>query len=62
MVSSELAWETIDKEHSKVIRLAPIASMTEDIWSAFLKEQFASHPKKILMSIISDKLSRRFAE
>lgn len=31
-------------------------------WESFLKEQFANHPKKMITSILTEKLPRRFAE
>ena len=31
-------------------------------WNTFLKEQFQLHPKKLVVSILTEKLPRRFAE
>lgn len=31
-------------------------------WEGFLKDQFQSHPKKLIVSILSEKLPRRFSE
>ncbi len=31
-------------------------------WEIFLKQQFASHPKKLIINILTEKLPRRFAE
>lgn len=31
-------------------------------WDMFLREQFVSHPKKLLANIISDKLPKRFVD
>lgn len=62
MTSSRLAWETIDKNHPKMILFSPLATMWVPEWSTFLKEQFANHPKKLIASILTEKLPRRFAE
>lgn len=32
------------------------------LWNSFLKEQFGLHPKKLITSILTEKLPRRFAE
>ena len=62
MTSSRLAWETIDKNHPKTILFSPLATMWVPEWSLFLKEQFANHPKKLIASILTEKLPRRFAD
>lgn len=62
MISSEVAWETIDKNHPKVISFAPISSMGYAEWESFLKEQFVNHPKKFITNILTEKLPKRFAE
>ncbi len=62
MVSSHLAWEKIDKNHPKIIHFSPLSDMGFREWELFLKEEFQSHPKKLLTSILSEKLPRRFAE
>ncbi len=62
MTSSSLAWEQIDKEHTKKITLSPLLEMWSIEWEIFLKTMFQTHPKKILTSILSEKLPRRFAE
>ncbi len=31
-------------------------------WERFLKEQFQNHPKKLITSILTEKLPRRFVE
>ncbi|NRH21472.1 aminoacetone oxidase family FAD-binding enzyme [Candidatus Gracilibacteria bacterium] len=62
MTSSGFAWETIDKNHPKIVHFSPISTMGYIEWEAFLKEQFANHPKKLIISILTEKLPRRFAE
>ena len=62
VLSSELAWEQIDKNHPKSIYLSPISEMNFTIWNDFLKQQFQDHPKKLITSILSEKLPRRFVE
>ncbi len=62
MVSSECAWEKIDRDIPKTIGFSPIAYMDSAAWETFLKDQFQSHPKKFITSILSEKLPRRFAE
>lgn len=62
MISSEVAWETIDKNHPKVISFSPISSMGFAEWESFLKEQFVNHPKKFITNILTEKLPKRFAE
>ena len=62
MVSSHLAWTDIWKWKTKLIFLSPLENMSEKDWDQFFKDSFQSHPKKILSTILSEKLSRRFAE
>ena len=62
MFSSQIAWEKIAKDHPKYIQLAPISSLSFADWDDFLKEQFEKHPKKIISSILSEKLPRRFVD
>jgi predicted Rossmann fold flavoprotein len=62
MTSSQFAWDTIDKQHPKTIQFSPIATMWVVEWESFLKEQFANHPKKLITSILTEHLPRRFAE
>jgi len=62
MFSSSVAWEKIDKSTPKSISLAPIASMYFQDWETFLRGEFQKHPKKLITSIISEKLPRRFVD
>lgn len=62
MTSSRLAWETIDKNHPKIVHFSPISTMGYIEWESFLKEQFANHPKKLITNILTERLPRRFAE
>jgi len=62
MFSSEIAWETLDKTHTKTIYLSPLADTDEKMWDSFLKEQFSLHPKKLITSILSERLPRRFVD
>ena len=62
MVSSQFAWEKLDKNTPKNITFSPIASMGYVEWDIFLREQFASHPKKLLANILADKLPKRFVD
>ena len=62
MLSSELAWEKIEKNNPKIITLSPLATFGEIEWEFFLKEQFHHHPKKLITNILTEKLPRRFAE
>lgn len=62
MFSSEIAWETLDKTHSKTVYLSPIVDMDEKTWDNFLREQFSLHPKKLITSILSERLPRRFVD
>ena len=62
MISSEYAWEKIEKWNPRSIFFSPIASMNLASWEDFLKDQFQSHPKKFIISILSEKLPRRFVE
>ncbi len=62
MFSSSVAWEKIDKSTPKSIALAPIASMYFEDWETFLRGEFQKHPKKLIMSILSEKLPRRFVD
>ena len=62
MLSSELAWETIEKNNPKMITLSPLDPLSETEWNAFLKDQFHHHPKKLITNILAEKLPRRFAE
>jgi predicted Rossmann fold flavoprotein len=62
MFSSRVAWETITKQSPKNIHLAPIASLHFEDWENFLKKEFQNHPKKLIASILSEKLPRRFVD
>jgi hypothetical protein len=62
MFSSSVAWEKIDKSTPKSIALAPIASMYFEDWETFLRGEFQKHPKKLITSILSEKLPRRFVD
>ncbi len=62
MYSSQVAWETIDINHSKTIQISPRADMWVLEWDTFLKLEFASHPKKFITNILTDHLPRRFIE
>ena len=62
MTSSALAWDLINPVHPKIIHLSPLSDMETLKWETFLKEQFVLHPKKLITSILAEKLPRRFAE
>ncbi len=62
MTSSALAWDHISPAHAKIIHLSPLSDMETLKWETFLKEQFVLHPKKLITSILAEKLPRRFAE
>ena len=62
MYSSQVAWDAIDKQSPKTIHLSPLADMWLPEWGSFLKEQFANHPKKLISSILAEKLPRRFVD
>ncbi len=58
-LSSHLAWDEIGGLR---VYLSPIAKMDFSHWNTFLKEQSQLHPKKLITSILSEKLPRRFIE
>ena len=60
--SSHLAFEDIGKWKTQNILLSPLADMGRESWEAYLKDTFARYPKKLITSILSEKLPRRFAE
>ena len=62
MYSSEIAWDKLDKNTPKKIQFSPIATMSYDDWQLFLKWVFLEHPKKLITSILSEKLPRRFVD
>lgn len=62
MTSSKLAWEIISPKDTKSIFFSPVSELYFSDWERFLKEQFQNHPKKLITNILSEKLSRRFAE
>ncbi len=62
MYSSRIAWEILDKNTSKTIHLSPLASLKFEDWESFLKSEFQNHPKKLITSIVSEKLPRRFVD
>ncbi|MDD2693330.1 MAG: NAD(P)/FAD-dependent oxidoreductase [Candidatus Gracilibacteria bacterium] len=62
ILSSELAWETIDKNHPKEVYFTPLSDMDFASWEKFLKDQFQNHPKKLITNILTEKLPRRFVE
>lgn len=62
MLSSELAFEKIEKWSHKNITFSPLSSMKFSDWEVFFKNQFQLHPKKFIINILSEKLPRRFAE
>ncbi len=61
-VSSHIAFDKIVPSSPKIISFAPLASMDVTSWEAFLKEAFQKYPKKLLSSILTEKLSRRFVD
>lgn len=61
-LSSHFAFERIEKNHTKTIHLSPLVDMNFLVWEEFLKSSFSSHPKKFIINILSEKLSRRFVE
>ncbi len=61
-VSSHLAFEMITPSLPKYISFSPLADMDFASWEVFLKESFQKYPKKLLSSILSEKLSRRFVD
>ena len=62
MLSSELAWEKLDKNTPKNILLVPIASLGKNEWDDFLRREFENSPKKRIGTILSEKLPKRFVE
>lgn len=62
MASSHLAWDPIGKWHEKTLYLKPIRTLSEKDWDEYLKKSFAEHPKKLITSILADKLPRRFVD
>jgi predicted Rossmann fold flavoprotein len=62
MVSSGFAWDKIYASNTKLIHLSPIANMGYIEWENFLKSEFTKHPKKLLVNILSDLLTRRFVD
>ena len=62
MTSSQLAWNEIQKNKPYAIYFSPIQEMNYDAWETYQKVSFETHPKKSLINVLSDKLSRRFAE
>lgn len=62
MASSHLAWESIGKWHEKIVYLRPLAALSEKDWDEYMKKSFAEHPKKLIISILSEKLPRRFVD
>lgn len=62
MYSSEIAWEHLNKNTPRTIYLSPCANMDQLSWDRFLREEFILHPKKTIISILSEKLPRRFVE
>ncbi len=73
MLSSHLAFEKIGSipsfeggiqggTASRIVHFSPLTSMRLFDWEIFFKEQFQLHPKKFIVSILSEKLPRRFAE
>lgn len=62
MYSSRVAWDDIDKNIPKMIHLSPLDSMGYEDWESFLKWEFVKHPKKLITSILSERLPRRFVD
>lgn len=62
MYSSQVAWDRLDKNTPKQIQISPLADMDEKMWDSFLVEQFSLHPKKTIVTILSEKLARRFVD
>ncbi len=62
MYSSRIAWEKLGSNSPKIIHLAPLADMDTPLWETFLKREFQEHPKKLITSILADKLPRRFVD
>jgi predicted Rossmann fold flavoprotein len=61
MLSSLLAWDSIDSQNLTTIYLSPIDMWVVE-WDSFLKEQFANHPKKLITNILTERLPRRFVD
>lgn len=59
MLASHLAWEDIA---GITVSLVPIASYSAHDWNQFLQAQFHEHPKRLLSSILKERLSGRLAE
>jgi hypothetical protein len=62
MYSSQIAWEKLGSNSPKIIHLAPLADMDTPLWETFLKREFQEHPKKLITSILADRLPRRFVD
>ncbi len=62
MFSSQIAWESLGSNNPKIIHLAPVADMWIPEWDNFLKWEFVNHPKKLITSILAEKLPRRFVD
>ncbi len=62
MISSHLAWEDIGAWHERVVYLRPLSTLSENDWDEYLKSTFIAHPKKVITSILGDKLPRRFVD
>ena len=60
--SSHMAFEIIDAKNHKTIHFAPFSDMRYPQWDTFLRSEFSSHPKKLITSILTEKLPRRFVE
>jgi predicted Rossmann fold flavoprotein len=62
MYSSRIAWDKLDKNTPKQIHLSPLADIDTEMWDNFLKSEFSLHPKKTIITILPEKLARRFVE
>ncbi|GAB0174552.1 MAG: NAD(P)/FAD-dependent oxidoreductase [Candidatus Altimarinota bacterium] len=62
MLSAEIAWINIGKGSAFHTSFSPRADMGFKEWDNFLKEGFERSPKKFLITILSEKVPKRFSE
>lgn len=59
MLAAHMAWEDIS---GKSVSLIPVAEYSASEWNCWLQEQFQKHPKRLIASILRERLPTGFAE
>ena len=62
MLSAYMAFETLSSKQPISVLFQPDSTLATSDWNLYLQWAFLSHPKKLLTTILSEKLPKRFSE